>query len=96
MVWSSNIGTLPLSRSATYTPVRDLNPRPPNPYANRQRTELRLGSRARLSPSTRGTNRAADGAGGGVGDLGVGRLAELDTPGREAPGRHPPHRLTVY
>ena len=34
--------------------------------------------------------------GEGVGDLGVGRLAELDTPGREAPGRHPPHRLTVY
>jgi len=31
-----------------------------------------------------------------VGDLGVGRLAETDTPGREAPGRHPPHRLIVY
>jgi len=26
---------------------------------------------------------------------GAGRLAELDTPGREAPGRHPPHRLIV-
>jgi len=24
-----------------------------------------------------------------------GTLAELDTPGREAPGRHPPHRLIV-
>ena len=31
-----------------------------------------------------------------VGDLGVGRLAELDTPGREAPGRHRSHRLIVY
>ena len=31
-----------------------------------------------------------------VGDRGVGRLAELDTPGREAPGRHRSHRLIVY
>jgi len=23
-------------------------------------------------------------------------FAETDTPGREAPGRHPPHRLIVY
>ena len=82
-------------RPKNVTPVRGLEPATPEPHANRQRTELRLSSRARLSPSTRGTNRAADGAGERVGDRSVGRLAELDTPGREAPGRHPPHRLIV-
>src|SRR5437879_10826290 len=43
-------------RPKDVTPVMGLEPATPEPHANRQRTELRLGRRARLSPSTRGTN----------------------------------------
>src|SRR2546425_13245752 len=39
-------------RPKNVTPVMGLEPATLEPHANRQRTELRLGSRARLSPST--------------------------------------------
>src|SRR2546429_8834237 len=77
MVWELNIATSPplaqchllattkrCDRPKDVTPVMGLEPATPEPHANRQRTELRLGTRARLSPSTPATNRAADGARG--------------------------------
>src|SRR2546427_3441153 len=59
------------------------------PHANRRRTELRLGSRARLSPSTRGTNRAADGAGGAGWRSGRGTPCRTGHPRARSPGASP-------
>jgi len=76
-------------RPKNVTPVRGLEPATPEPHANRQRTELRLSSRARLSPSTRGTNRAADGAGGAGWRSGRGTPCRTAHPGARSPGASP-------
>ena len=76
-------------RPKNVTPVRGLEPATPEPHANRQRTELRLSSRARLSPSTRGTNRAADGAGGAGWRSGRGTHCRTGHPGARSPGASP-------
>ena len=99
---SSNIATSPplaqchllattkrCDRPKNVTPVRGLEPATPEPHANRQRTELRLGSRARLSPSTRGTHRAADGAGGAGWRSGRGTPCRTGHPGARSPGASP-------
>src|SRR2546425_12916251 len=66
-----------------------LEPATLEPHANRQRTELRLGSRARLSLSTRGKNRAADGAGGAGWRSGRGTPCRPGHPRARSPGASP-------
>src|SRR5205809_5980567 len=76
-------------RPKDVTPVMGLEPATPEPHANRQRIELRLSSRARLSPSTRGTNRAADGGGRAGWRSGRGTPCRTGHPGARSPGASP-------